>query len=74
MNGFGFTYIAVFLGFNVICKTQSLLNLYMIMIIHRLSIYTSMKPSLLSLKHLALALNSLDTLSDIRIKAFTLLS
>jgi len=44
-----------------------------ITIIHRLSIYTSMKPSLLSLKHLALALNSLHTLSDIRTKAFTLL-
>ncbi len=33
-----------------------------------------MKPSLLSLKHhLALEVNSLDTLSDIRIKVFTLL-
>ncbi len=32
-----------------------------------------MKPSLLSLKHLALGLNSLDTLPDVRIKAFTLL-
>ena len=49
------------------------LILYMIMIKHWLSIYTSMKHSLLSLKLLALALNSLDTLSDIRIKAFTLL-
>jgi hypothetical protein len=45
----------------------------MIMIIHPLSKYTSMKHSLLSLKLLALALNSLDTLSDIRMKAFTLL-
>ncbi len=32
-----------------------------------------MKHSLLSLKPLALALNSLDTLSDIRIKVFMLL-
>ncbi len=32
-----------------------------------------MKHSLLPLKLLALVLNSLDTLSDIRIKAFTLL-
>jgi hypothetical protein len=42
-------------------------------IIHQLPIYTSMKHSLLFLKLLALALNSLDTLSDVRIKAFTLL-
>ncbi len=41
--------------------------------IHHLSIYTSMKPSLPSLKHLVLALNSLDTLSDVRIKVFMLL-
>ncbi len=34
---------------------------------------TSMKYSLLSLKLLALALNSLDTLSDVRIKVFMLL-
>jgi len=32
-----------------------------------------MKYSLLSLKLLALALNSSDTLSDVRIKTFTLL-
>jgi hypothetical protein len=32
-----------------------------------------MKDSLLLLKLLALVLNSLDTLSDVRIKAFTLL-
>ncbi len=37
-------------------------NIYTITIIHRLSIYTSMKHSLLLLKLLALALNSLDTL------------
>jgi hypothetical protein len=43
------------------------------MIIQRLSIYTSMKHSLLLLKLLALALNSLDTLSDVRIIAFMLL-
>ncbi len=43
------------------------------MIIYQLLIYTSMKHSLLQLKHLELALNSLDTLSNIRIKAFTLL-
>ncbi len=48
-------------------------GLYTIMINYRLSIYTSMKHPLLSLKLLALVLNSLDTLSDVRIKAFTLL-
>jgi hypothetical protein len=42
---------------------------YTIMIKHRLSIYTLMEHSLLSPKLLALALNSLDTLSDIRIKS-----
>jgi hypothetical protein len=46
---------------------------YMIMIKHWLSIYTSMKHSLPSLKLLALALNSLDILSDVRIKVFTLI-
>jgi hypothetical protein len=43
---------------------------------HRLLIYTSMEHSLLSLEHLALAFNFLDTLSDVRIvriKAFMLL-
>jgi hypothetical protein len=44
-----------------------------IMIIHRLSIYTSMKHSLLLLKLLVLVLNSSDTMSDVRKKAFTLL-
>ncbi len=39
----------------------------------QLSIYTSMKHSLLSPLLLALLLNSLDTLSDVRIKAFMLL-
>ena len=48
-------------------------HFYMIIIKCLLLIYTSMKHSLLSLKLLALVLNSLDTLSDIRIKAFTLL-
>ncbi len=48
-------------------------TIFTIMIIHRLLIYTSMKHSLLLLKHLALALNSLDTLSDVRIKANMLL-
>jgi len=43
---------------------------YTLMINHQLLIYTSMKHSLLSLKLLALALNSLATLSDVRIKAF----
>jgi hypothetical protein len=38
-----------------------------------INIYTSMKHSLLLLKLLALALNSLDTGSDIIIKVFTLL-
>jgi hypothetical protein len=46
---------------------------YTITINHRLSIYTSMIHSLLSLKLLELTLNSLYTLSDVRIKAFTLL-
>ncbi len=46
---------------------------YTIMIKHQLSIYTSIKSCLLSLKLLVLALNSLDTLSDVRIKVFTLL-
>jgi len=45
----------------------------MIMIIRQLSIYTSMKCSLPQLKLLALALNSLDTLSDVRIKVFMVL-
>jgi hypothetical protein len=45
----------------------------MITIIHGLSICTSMKHSLLLLKLLALALNSLETLSDIRMKAFTII-
>jgi hypothetical protein len=40
------------------------------MIFHQLSIYTSMKHSLLFHKLLALALHSLDTLSGVRIKAF----
>jgi hypothetical protein len=43
------------------------------MINYQLSIYTSMKHSILSLKLLELTLNSLDTLSDVRIKAFMLL-
>jgi hypothetical protein len=45
----------------------------MITILHRLSIYTSMKHSLLQTFEKALALQSLDTMSDIRIKAFMLL-
>jgi hypothetical protein len=49
------------------------ISFYMITIIHRLLIYTSTKHSLLLLKHLVLELYSLDTLSDVRIKAFTLL-
>jgi hypothetical protein len=52
---------------------NTLLTRYTITINHRLSIYTSMTHSLLSLKLLELALNSLDTLSDVRIKAFTFL-
>ncbi len=47
--------------------------LYMITNKLQLMIYTSMEHSLLLLKLLVLALNSLDTLSDVRIKAFTLL-
>jgi hypothetical protein len=46
---------------------------YTIVIKHRLSKYTSMKHSLLLLQLSALALNSLDTLSDVRIKAVLLL-
>jgi hypothetical protein len=46
------------------------LYLYTITIKLRLSIYTSMKHSLL---FKALGLHSLDTLSDVRIKAFMLL-
>ncbi len=41
------------------------------MIKHRLAIYTSMKHSLLLITFKALALHSLDTLSDVRMKAFT---
>jgi hypothetical protein len=45
----------------------------MIAILHRLLIYTSLKHSLLQTFEKALALQSLDILSDIRIKAFMLL-
>ncbi len=43
------------------------------MINYQLLIYTSMTHSLLALKLLALVLSPLDTLSDVRIKAFMLL-
>jgi hypothetical protein len=56
---------------HMICTRQ--LIYYTITIKHWLLIYTSMKHSLLSIKLLALALNFLDTLSDVRIKEFTLL-
>jgi hypothetical protein len=46
---------------------------YTITILHWLPIYTSMKHSLLQTFEKASALQSLDTLSDVRIKAFTLL-
>ncbi len=46
---------------------------YTMTINHWLSIYTSIEDSLLLLQHLALVLNFLETLSDIRIKAFMLL-
>ncbi len=46
---------------------------YMITILHGLSIYTSMKHYLLQTFEKALALHSLDTLSEVRIKVFTLL-
>jgi hypothetical protein len=46
---------------------------YMITILQGLSIYTSMKHYLLQTFEKALMLHSLDTLSDIRIKVFTLL-
>jgi len=45
----------------------------MIMIKHRLSRYTSMKRSLHLFTFKALALHSLDTLSDIRLRVFMLL-
>ncbi len=54
--------------FNLVNKLR-----YTITINHQLLIYTSMTHSLLSLKLLELALNSLDTLSDVTIKALTLL-
>ena len=43
------------------------------MIKHQLLIHTSMKHSLPVITFKALALHSLDTLSDVRIKAFTFL-
>jgi hypothetical protein len=46
---------------------------YTITILHRLLIYPFMKHSLLQTFEKALALQSLDTLSDVRIKVFTLL-
>jgi hypothetical protein len=45
----------------------------MIMILHQLLIYTSMKHYTLQTFLKGLELHSLDTLSDIKIKAFTLL-
>ncbi len=42
--------------------------MYLIMILQRLAIYTSMKHSLLQTLLKELMLHSLDTLSDIRIK------
>ncbi len=62
-------------GLFIICKDVTTYTFYKYMIMNklRLSIYTSMKHSLLSLKLLVLALNSLDTPSDVRIKAFMLL-
>ncbi len=68
-------YIRIDINQLIWTKRSSLLSMslkhwhYTIMIIHWLLIYASMKHSLLYLKLLALALNSLDTLSDIRIKA-----
>ncbi len=59
--------------FAIIIHPVKLFYLYTIAIIHPLSIYTSMTHSLLSLKLLALALNSLDTMPDVRLKLFTLL-
>ncbi len=53
-------------------KKKSLIR-YMIMILHQLSIYTSMNHSILQTFETALALQSLDTLSDVRIKVFMLL-
>jgi hypothetical protein len=47
--------------------------MYTIIILHQLSIDTSMKHSLLQTFETGLAPQSLDTLSDVRIKGFTLL-
>jgi hypothetical protein len=60
------------IGLNETQKTFVTL-MYMITIIHQLLIYTSMKHPLCLVKLLALALDSLDTLSGIRIRAFMLL-
>ncbi len=46
---------------------------YTTMIKHGLLIYTSMKHSILLITFKVLVLHSLDTLSNVRIKAFTLL-
>jgi hypothetical protein len=46
---------------------------YTITILHQLLMYTSMKHSLLQTFEKVLALESLDTLSDVRIKALALL-
>jgi len=62
--------IHTFVSYQKICDPKLY---YMITNKMQLSICTSMKHSLLSFKLLALALNSLDTLSDIRIKVFMLL-
>jgi hypothetical protein len=45
----------------------------MITVLHQLSIYTSMKQSLLQISEKALVLQSFDTLSDIKIKVLALL-
>jgi hypothetical protein len=46
---------------------------YMIMILHQLLIYTILKHSLVQTFDKALALQTLDTLSDVRIKVFMFL-
>jgi hypothetical protein len=50
--------------------TRWLVVWYTIMILYRLLIYTSMKHSLLQTFEKALALQSLDTLSDVRMLLF----
>ena len=62
-----------FLIKKVILNLKVIQKMYTIIINHRLSTYTSMNHSLLFSNLSEHTLNSLDTLSDIRINVFTLL-